>query len=293
MQEIVYFNGELVPAAEARVSISDHGFLYGYGLFETMRAYKGKIFRLERHLQRLFGSAEAVGLGARLAGIDLGKACCDVLAANNLEDARLRLTVTGGEADAFPWAGADSQPNVVITARSYSSLPPEKYERGFTALLVSLRRSPQSPLSGVKSTSYLVSVLAKREAAAAGADEALLCNDDGYLAEGGSSNVFFVKGSRLVTPSLKSGILPGVTREVVIELADELEIVVTEGTAGISTIKQCDEAFLTASTMEIMPLTEVKDMNGNAVTIGTGKPGEITGRLMAAYKERVAEELGL
>jgi branched-subunit amino acid aminotransferase/4-amino-4-deoxychorismate lyase len=128
------------------------------------------------------------------------------------------------------------------------------------------------------------------EAAAAENDEALLLNEDGFLAEGGGSNVFFVKSSRLVTPSPGSGILPGITRDVVIELADGLGMSVTEGTVGLSAIKQSEEAFLTNSVMEIMPLTEASDDTGQTMTIGSGKPGEVTGKLMAAYKEMVARE---
>ncbi len=290
MEEIVYLNDSLVPRSEARISVLDYGFLYGYGLFETMRAYHGKIFLLERHLKRLLDSAAAIGLGDSLAGIDLDKACLDTLKANKLENARLRLTVTGGELEAFPWSGEKVAPTVVITARPYHGFPPEKYEQGFKVYLAAVRRSMQSSISGVKSVSYLLSVLARNEAAAHGFDEVLLLNDDGYIAEGGGCNVFFVKSSRLVTPSLASGILPGITRDVVIELADELGIVLTEGTVGLAVIKQCDEAFLTNSMIEIMPLTAVSDGSGNTVTIGTGKPGEITRRLMAAYKERVARE---
>ncbi|GAH82076.1 unnamed protein product, partial [marine sediment metagenome] len=226
------------------------------------------------------------------AGIDLGKACLDTLRANGLEDARLRLTVSGGEADAFPWAGISGTPTVVVTARPYHPFPSEKYEQGFGVCIASVRRCRQSFISRIKSTNYLVSVLARIEAAAAGLDEALLLNDDGFIAEGGSSNAFFVKSSRLVTPSLGSGILPGITREVVIELADELGIGVTEGTVGLATVRHCDEAFLTNSVIEIMPLVAVRDDTGQTVTIGSGRPGEVTRRLMAAYKERVERETG-
>jgi len=293
MEEIVYLNGSLLPRSEARISVDNHGFLYGYGLFETMRAYNGKIFLLEQHLKRLNESAEVIGLGSGLAGIDLAGACRDTLKANSLDDARIRLTVTGGESDSFPWSDSGGSPTVVITARPYTPFPVEKYKQGYKVFLATVRRSRESSLSRVKSTSYLLSVLARKEAAANGLDEALLLNDDGYIAEGGGSNTFFVKSSRLVTPSLESGILPGITREVVIELADELGTAVTEGTVGMAIIRQCDEAFLTNSMIEIMPLTEARDSSGNTVTVGGGKPGPITRQLMAAYKEKVAKETGL
>jgi branched-subunit amino acid aminotransferase/4-amino-4-deoxychorismate lyase len=140
----------------------------------------------------------------------------------------------------------------------------------------------------VKSINFLLNVMARMEAAAGGLDEALLLNDDGYIAEGGASNVFFVRSSRLVTPSLRSGIIPGVIRDVVMELAEGLGIGSTEGTVGLAIIKQCDEAFLTNALIEIMPLVAVRDEAGREITIGNGKPGQVTRKLMAAYKERVA-----
>jgi len=290
MAETVYVNGSLVPAEEARISVFDHGFLYGYGLFETMRAYNGKIFLLERHISRLCRSAATVGLGANLDKDNIAGACIQTLEANNLKDARLRLTITGGEADAFPWAAKGIAPTVVIEAKPYTPASAEKYARGYKICLTSVRRSKKSILSHIKSTSYIASTLAKIEAAGQGADEALLLNEDGYLTEGGSSNVFFVRSSRLVTPSIESGILPGITRDVVIELADEMDISVTEGTVGVAIIRQCEEAFLTNSVMGIMPLTEAIDKTGRAVIIGSGKPGPITRQLMDAYQEKVRKE---
>jgi branched-chain amino acid aminotransferase len=290
MEEIVYLNGELVPRSEARVSVFDHGFLYGYGLFETMRAYHGKIFLLERHLKRLSDSAEAIGLGAGLAGIDLVKACLETLRANRLEDARLRLTVSHGEVDAFPWAGISGAPTVVVTARPYTPFPEEKYQQGFKIGVASVRRCQQSLISRIKSANHLVSVLARMEAVAAGLDEALLLNDQRFIAEGGGSNVFLVKSSGLLTPSLESGILPGITRGAVIELAEALGIDIVEGDVSLSDLKQCDEAFFTNSMIEIMPLVAVRDDTGQTITIGPGKPGEITRQLMSAYKERVERE---
>lgn len=289
MEEIVYLNGELVPRSRARVSVFDHGFLYGYGLYETMRAYHGKIFRLERHINRLLSSAGVIGLG-ELSAPDLSRACLDTLKANGLEDARLRLTVSNGEVDAFPWAGISSTPTVVVTARNYTPLPAEKYDQGYQVGVPSLRRCQRSPISRIKSTNYLLSLLARMEVGEYGMDEALLLNDNDFIAESGGSNLFFVKDSTLMTPSLESGILPGITREVVIELAGVLGIGVAEGDVRLTDLEQFDEAFLTNSVIEIMPLVRVRDITGEFITIGSGKPGGVTGRLMAAYKERVERE---
>ncbi len=292
MEEMVYLNGSLVPRSRAFISVFDHGFLYGYGLFETMRAYNGQIFLLDRHIKRLTDSAEVIGLGQKLVGIDLGKACVDTLNANNLKDARVRLTVTNGELNALPWTDPGGKPTVVVTAQPYTPLSEEKYSEGFKVGIASVRRCRQSVVSSMKSINYLLNVMARMDVAKRGLDEALLLNDDGYIAEGGGSNVFFVRSSRLVTPSLNSGIIPGVTREVVMELAEGLGIGLTEGTVGMAIIKQCDEAFMTNALIELMPMTAVSDESGQVVTIGEGNPGKITRQLMAAYRERVERETG-
>ena len=293
MEEIVYLNGSLIPRSQARVSVFDHGFLYGYGLFETMRAYHGTIFLLERHLKRLLNSAAVIGLSPELAEIDLGKACTDTLMANGLQDARLRLTVSRGEVDSFSGSGTSVAPTVLVTARNYQALPAQIYNRGFRVGASSFRRYSQSPLSRLKSANYLLNVLARKEAEAAGLDESLLLNERGFITEGSISNVFFVAHSGLVTPPVESGILPGITREVVMELADALGIDVTEGEVRLEDLGQFDEAFLTNSVMEIMPLVEVRDNAGEVITIGSGRPGKITRRLMAAYRERVERETAL
>ncbi|MFC1980714.1 aminotransferase class IV [Chloroflexota bacterium] len=290
MKEIVYLNGSLIPRSRARVSVFDHGFLYGYGLFETMHAYNGEIFLLERHLRRLLDSAETIGLGSRLAEIDLEKACIDTLNANGLKDARLRLTVSRGEVESFPGTSTSSTPTVLVAARNSSALSAEIYNNGYKAGVSSLRRCSRSTLSKIKSANYLLSVLAMMEAKTAGLDEALLLNEQETIAEGSISNVFFVASSGLITPPLESGILPGITREVVMELADTMGISVTEGEVGLEDLGRFEEAFLTNSVIEVMPLVEVRDFVGRITPIGSGKPGKITKRLMAAYKEMVERE---
>jgi branched-chain amino acid aminotransferase len=289
MEEIVYFNGAFMPASQARISIHDHGFLYGYGLFETMRAYHGKIFLLERHLKRLLDSVEIIGLESTLANVNLGEACRQTMRANGLVDARLRLTISNGETASFPWTGVGGTPTILVTAVSYMPFPQEKYSEGYRVGIASVRRC-RTLISRIKSTNYLVSILAMMEAGAHGLDEALLLNDQGFIAEGGGCNVFLVMSSGLVTPSLESGILPGITREVVMELAEKMGIGVTEGDVSLFDLERCDEAFLTSSMIEVMPLVAVRDIDGEDITIGTGEPGSITRRLMAAYREMVERE---
>jgi branched-chain amino acid aminotransferase len=293
MEEKVYINGALVPRREAKISVADHGFLYGYGLFQTMRAYHGKIFLLDRHVQRLREAAEVIGVGEKVGGLDLEKACNDTLKANKLKDARVRLTVTNGDNLALPWVEAGGPPTVVVNARPFTPFPAEKYSEGFKVGIASVRRMKQSIISSMKSVNYLVNVMARMEASARGLDEALLLNEEGYIAEGGSSNVFFIREGRLVTPSPESGLIPGVTREAVIGMAGSLGIAVSEGTVGIGAIKKSDEMFMTNAIIEVMPVTEVRDDRGGVAVIGKGKPGEITRRLMSAYREMVEKETGV
>jgi branched-chain amino acid aminotransferase group I len=285
MEEIVYLNGSLIPRSKAWISAFDHGFLYGYGLFETMRAYGTHTFRLGRHLARLTQAAEVLGLASKLDTFDLERATRDTLSANDLKDGSIRLTVSGGEGEMVPDPSTCRYPTVFIAARGYTPYPIQVYKRGFRAVLSSLRRDSQSPLSRIKSANYLINVLAKMEARASGADEALLLNELGFLAEGSTCNLFLVAGDILFTPSLKSGILPGITREAVLEMASGLGIEAREQKITLSELFEADEAFLTSSLLEIMPLTGL-----DGKPIGKAKSGAVTERLMAAYKELVERE---
>jgi branched-chain amino acid aminotransferase len=290
MEEIVYLNGQLVPRSKAKLSPFDHGFLYGYGLFETMRAYNGHIFRLDRHLARLRPSAQSLGLTHNvIATLDAVKgdqsletACMETLEANKLKDARLRLTISAGEGNMTPDPGTCSSPTVLVTAQNLVSLPHEKYESGFKAALSSLRRDSQSPLSRLKSTCYMENILARTEAKAAGCDEAILLNERGYVAEGSSTNIFLLSNGELVTPSLESGVLPGITREAVLEIAQASNIKTMERQVELKELTEAEEAFITNSILELIPLTWF-----DGKPIGSGKAGQLTKKLMAAYKELV------
>jgi len=304
MAEIVYLNGQLVPRSQARLSPLDHGFLYGYGLFETMRAYNGYIYRLDRHLTRLRRSAQSLGLANNITttlNIVQGKqsletACLETLEANQLKDARLRLTVSAGEGNMTPDPGTCSSPTVLVTAQNLVPLPPEKYESGFKATLSSLRRNSQSPLSRLKSTCYMENILARMQARAAGCDEAILLNEQGYLAEGSATNIFLVKKSLslegrgqvrvLVTPSLESGVLPGITREAVLEIAQASNIKTMERQVELKELIEAEEAFVTNSILELMPLTCFEGK-----PIGSGRTGQLTEKLLAAYRKLINEAL--
>ena len=286
LEEIVYLNGHLIPRSQAKLSPFDYGFLYGYGLFETMRAYRGHIFRLREHLARLSQAAEILGLISLTTAYDLEKACQDTIKGNGLSEARLRLTISAGEGEIVPDPSTCSHPTVFIVARSYTPYPPETYQRGFSAVVSSLRRNSQSPLSRMKSTSYLESMIARAEAKAKGADEALLLNEQEFLVEGSTNNLFVVSNGELATPSVASGVLPGITRQAVLELAPSLNIRAREGEIELEDLLAAEEAFLTNSLLEIMPLTRV-----NGKPLATGKPGPVTEKLRTAYRGLVQREL--
>lgn len=286
MEEMVYLNGTLLPRSQARISPFDHGFLYGYGLYETMRAYSGRFFRLEQHLKRLARSAEMLGLAAELAKFDLEKAVYETIEANDLKNARVRLTVSVGEGDMIPDPRTCTGPTVLVMAKALIPQPPEVYQRGFKAIISRIRQNSQSPLSQIKSVNNLNNILAKSEARTAEVDDALFLNEQGFLAEASSSNIFIVSQGIFLTPSPESGALGGITRQVVLELAPSLGIVVREEcTISVEALLEADEAFLSNSIIEIMPLIEV-----DGQPIASGKPGLITQTLMAAYKDLVAKE---
>jgi len=282
MEQLVYLNGELLPRSRARISPFDHGFLYGYALFETMRARGRRIFRLHSHLERLSSSANMLGLP--LPPLDLEKACYEVLSANELDDARIRLTVSIGEGESVPDPPADPVPTLFIMGAPYNPPPAEKYREGYKAVVSKIRQNSKSPVARLKSANYLNNVLARREAKAAGADEAVLLNERGLLCEGSTGNVFLLYRGVLVTPNVESGCLPGITRQAVIELAAEMRTGVEQREVRLEELLQADEAFLTNSLLGLMPL---RDINGSPA----GRGGRIaTERLSAAYSELVLRE---
>jgi len=282
MNEIIYLNGSLMPRSKARISPLDYGFLYGFGLFETMRAYRGKVFHFDSHLNRLSHAAEILGVPIKTP--NLKKAVMDILRINKLGNARIRITISPGEGAMVPDPSTCKKPTVLIMAQGYHPYPEAVYQKGFRAIISSTHRNSQSPLSRLKSISYLESIFARQEARAAGVDEALFLNDKGLLAEASMSNIFVITHGTLRTHPEGSGILPGITRETILELASQLGIDATEQDIKPEELSQAEEAFLTSSLMEVMPLTEVEGK-----PVGSGRPEAITKRLMAAYKELVIQ----
>lgn len=283
----VYLNGSLVPSDQAKISLFERGLLFGDGLFETMRAYSGRIFRLDRHLQRLRHSLEFLKIPFSLSPELVREALSKLLEANNLTEAYIRMMVWRGEGlGVDPDASASS--TVAIIARPLVPHPSASYERGFRGTLVTIRQNEWSPLSGMKSLSFLPNIVARMEAKARGADEGILLNTKGEVAEGTVSNIFLVLTGQLLTPSLESGILPGITREAILELAGHEGLKAAEGRVAPSDLMAAEEVFLTNTLMGVMPMTAIDD-----VPIGNGKPGPVTQRLSRAYRGLVAKETGV
>jgi branched-chain amino acid aminotransferase group I len=282
MKEHIYLNGGIVSSAEARVSVFDHGYLYGYGVFETMRAYSGHIFRIDQHLERLHRGLSFLGIPEPKIALDL--ACHATLQANHLDNARLRMEVTAGAGEPSPDPLTCRHPTVVAFARPLD-LAPESYESGFHVVLSSFTRNSTSLLTQVKSVCYSESILARQEAKKAGADEAILCNERGFLADGATTNIFLVKDGSITTPPTKSGALPGITRAVVLELANACGIQTSEVALTMDDLINADEAFLTNTVIELMP---IRFFQGKVV--GKESRGMVTRRLMTAYRNLVRKE---
>ena len=283
MKEIFYLNGKLVPRQEAKISVLDYGFLFGFGLYETVRAYEGKPFRLDNHLARLRYSGERLGIVIHTALIR--EAVHQVIKANGFGQTRLRICVSGGEGELSPNPDSCKLPTIAVLASEYKPPSRAKYLRGYQTVLSAIRRNSLSPVTYLKSANALESLLARRDAKDAGADEALFLNEKGYLTEAAGSNVFIVKNGILQTPRYESGLLPGVTRIIVFELASRLEIKVSEINCRPAILRQGDEAFVTNSLIEIMPVTSFEGQ-----PVGDGKTGQLTRRLMKAYQALVKQE---
>ncbi|MEK7702567.1 MAG: aminotransferase class IV [Nitrospirota bacterium] len=280
----VYVNDHFVSEEKATVSAFDSGFLYGNGLFETLRSYNGKIFLLTEHLTRLQKGAKRLAIPIPDSTI-LEKRLIETLKKNQLRDAMLRLTITSGK-QGWHGLGASQKiapPTLIIFARGNAGYPESVYQKGMTGQIVTIRRNPKTAQDpALKAISFLNNVMARREALDASANEAILLNTKGDLAEGGISNLFWVRKGRLYTPSMSVGILAGVTRNLVLKLAKKEQLFVTEGFYKKAALLHADEAFLTNTGFEVMPLVRV-----NQKKIGNGKPGPMTKQLHQAFLKQI------
>jgi branched-chain amino acid aminotransferase len=275
----IFLNDQFVPREEALVSVFDHGFLYGDGIYETLRAYDGRVFMLSQHLARLQRSAKLIGLELPIPEKDWPNLVSDAIARNNLRDAYLRITVSRGTGEIGLDPGLCPKPTVVIIAKPFQAYPPHLFTKGVSLITTTVHRNLATALSPqIKSLNFLNNILAKQEATKAGAFDGLMLNAEGHLTECTTSNVFFIQQGRLCTPSVACGILDGITRDVVLTLAREQNIRTEEHHYMPEALRQADEAFLTNTTFELMPVCEI-----DGHRIGAGKPGPMTKTLHEAF----------
>lgn len=282
----VFLNGKLVDKADAKVSVFDHGFLYGDGVFEGIRIYEGCIFKLDEHLERLEYSAKAICLNLPWTREQLAQFTVDTCRANNLRNGYIRLVVSRGDGDLGLSPKLCKEPNIVIIADKISLYPQELYDKGMRIVTVPTRRiNPAALPPMVKSLNYLNNILGKIEAHNAGVAEAIMLNDQGYVAECTADNVFIVLKGRILTPAGYSGALRGITRDVVIGLAREAGIEVVETNLTRYDLFIADECFLTGTGAELIPVVDI-----DARRIGTGQPGPVTKDILARFKSVVTRQ---
>jgi len=279
----IYLNGEFVPEEEAKISVFDHGFLYGDGVFEGIRAYHGKVFRLQEHIDRLYDSAKAINLAVPLTKEEMIEVVCETCRRNNLTDAYIRLVISRGKGDLGLDPNKCPQPTIVNIASSITLYPEELYRIGLSVITVPTRRNiPEGVNPRIKSLNYLNNIMAKIEANIAGVPEAVLLNQEGFVAECTGDNIFIVKNGVLKTPAPYLGILEGVTRNAVIELAQKRGIPVQETVLPRYDLFTADECFLTGTAAELIPVTKIDDR-----VIGNGEPGSIFNQLLEDFRELV------
>jgi len=283
---LVYVDGEYYPRPEAKVSVFDHGLLYGDGVFEGIRSYGGVVFKLREHIDRLYRSAAAIMLEIPLTKEEMIEAVLETLRRNNLKDAYIRLIVTRGVGDLGLDPRKCPKPStIVITVPLFQLYDEEKRRKGMSMIVSWVRRDPvDATTHEIKSLNYLNSILAKIEANNAGADEALILDTRGFISEATGENIFIVKDAELITPQASSGPLPGITAGVITELAEKLGYRVVERGITVAELYGADEAFLTGTAAEIMPIREV-----NRRKIGEGRMGPITEKLLQEFEKIVRD----
>ncbi|RLI89375.1 MAG: branched-chain amino acid aminotransferase [Archaeoglobales archaeon] len=284
---LVYINGEFVPESEAKISVFDHGFLYGDGVFEGIRAYNGKVFKLKEHIDRLYDCARVIDLQIPMSKEEFMEIILETLRKNGLRDAYIRPIVTRGIGDLGLDPRKCGKPTVIVITKPWGKLYGDLYEKGLKAITVTVRRNAIDSLPpNIKSLNYLNNILAKIEANAKGGDEAIFLDHNGYISEGSGDNIFVVKNGTVYTPPTLNN-LRGITRMVTIELIQKLRIPFKEINLGLYDLYSADEIFVTGTAAEIAPITVI-----DGRVVGDGKPGEITRRLMEEFR-KVTENEGV
>jgi len=280
---MLYLNNKLVSEEKAVISVFDHGFLYGDGIYETLRAYKGAVFMIDEHIERLFRSASMIGLALPKTRDEIREAVYKTIKVNKQEEAYVRITVSRGPGPLGLDPALCPEPTFLIISKAFTDYPRKYYQKGVTVAIVNTRRNYKKALDPkIKSLNFLNNVLAKRESIDRGAYEAVMLNHRGHLAEGTISNIFFVKKKVLCTPATGVGILDGITRRLIIEAANELGIEVNEGRFKPEDLYSADEVFISNTTMEVMPVSKVDDKRMSFKFT-------ITKQLAKAYKKKVVQ----
>lgn len=280
----IYIDGEFQDEGNAKISVFDHGLLYGDGVFEGIRFYNKRVFKLTEHIDRLYDSARVLMIQIPLSKAEITAATLETIRANGLSDGYVRLVVTRGIGDLGLNPRLCPTPSIIIIAAKIKLYSDELYQRGLKIITCATRRtSPAAMPPAVKSLNYLNNIMAKIEAMQAGGDEALMLNEQGYIAECTADNVFIIKGGRLFTPPVTAGSLRGITRGAVLDLAAEEGIPVGEPELTRYDIFTADEVFLTGTAAEVVPVIEV-----DSRPIADGKPGPVTKRLLERFRQLTA-----
>lgn len=280
MSLIIYLNGEYLPENQAKVSVFDHGLLYGDGVFEGIRAYHNRVFRLEEHLVRLYESAKSINLQIPISIEEMQEVVLETLRRNNLRDAYIRLVVTRGVGDLGLDPNKCTGATIFCIAATIKLYPEEFYQNGLKLVTVPTRRNYDESLSPrIKSLNYLNNILAKMECSLSGSPEAIMINSQGYVSEATGDNIFLVKNGELITPSKNAGILEGVTRNTVLRIAREKGITTREELFHRHDIYIADEVFLTGTAAELIPVANV-----DGRVIGNGKPGPVFAELLKEFR---------
>ncbi|BCJ88110.1 branched-chain-amino-acid transaminase [Effusibacillus dendaii] len=278
---VIYLDGEFVPRSKAVVSVFDHGFLYGDGIFEGIRSYSGNVFRLKEHIKRLYESAKSILLEIPLTQQEMEDSVLEVLRRNQLPDAYIRLVVSRGAGDLGLDPRNCKKASVVIIAEQLKLYPQEFYDNGLALVTVPTRRNNPDALNPkIKSLNYLNNILVKLEAARAGVMEALMLNHEGYVCEGSGDNVFLVKDGKVITPPTYLGALEGITRNAIIDICQRLGIPCEEKPFTRHDVYVADEVFLTGTAAEVIPVVDV-----DSRIIGNGKPGQMTELLTREFRK--------
>jgi len=282
---LVYIDGEYYPKSQAKISVYDHGLLYGDGIFEGIRAYNGMVFKLKEHIERLYRSAHTIMLQIPVEKEEMIQAVLETLRKNNLKDAYIRLVVTRGVGDLGLNPRKCSKPTIIVITDKIALHEGEAKEKGVTAMLSWVKRDPvDATTHEIKSLNYLNSILAKIEANISGVDEAICLDKNGFICEGVAENVFIVKNGKLFTPPSYTGALPGITAEEVMKLAQKLGYEVIEKNITPYELFNAEEVFFTGTAAEIVPVREI-----NKRIIANGTPGPITKKLMEEFSKLVRD----